>query len=695
MSQRSRLNLIVVQILVLSLLLAMLGRLFYLQVSSGLKYQNAALNIQSRDVVTPAVRGAIVDDTGIPLAMDRPGMVITVDRSALGKMPDKGYAVLHRVASLIGIKYGDLYVRTRLCGELSVAKRAGCWNGTLYQPVPVTKEATQVQALKILENPDIFPGINATPVPIRSYPTLAGENAAHILGYVGSITTEDLASASKKYYLNESIGKTGLEYQYDQYLQGQPGIKTVIVDRTENVTSTSTATPPVAGNNVVTNINGKLQAATERALANAVLSARVQGNKADSGAAIVMDIHTGRILAMASYPTYDPNIWQKGLTTAQAKALFSESDGVPALSRAINGTYAPASAFKALSVVAASHAGYNLNGNYNCPYSIKFGNKTFHNDDTNSQGTMSLQTAIAVSCDTIWYQIGYDQWVKDGGLRPKHSTQDYFFKNAALFGVGKPTGIDLPSEASGRLPDRTWKLAYYKANKNFYCKYASRAKPADLTPFLIAIAKEDCTDGYIVRAGDAINFAIGQGDVLMTPLQMIDVYAAVANGGTLFKPQVARAIVKPDGTVLKDIHPQVNGLIPASASTLNFLHGALREVAAKGTAAGVFGNYPIDVSGKTGTGQVQGRNANGSKKDPTSWFASYAPSNKPEYAVVMMVSQGGYGASTSAVGVKEIYNSLFGVTGNSVDPKKAIFPTGAPPTSLPTIDLRNLTVKTP
>ena len=695
MSQRSRLNLIVVQVLVLSLMLAMLGRLFYLQVAAGLKYHNAALNIQSRDIVTPAVRGAIVDDTGLPMAMDRPGMVITVDRSALGKMPDQGKAVLQRVAKLIEIKYSDLYVRTRLCGELPIGKRAGCWNGTLYQPIPVTKEATQAQALKILENPSTFPGINAIPVPIRSYPALAGENAAHILGYVGSVTAADLLNTSKQYYQNETVGKTGLEYQYDQYLQGTPGIKTVIVDRTENVTSTATATQPVAGNNLVTNINAKLQAATELALARSVLSARAQGNKADSGAAIVMDVHTGRVLAMASFPTYDPNMWQKGLTTAQAQALFSEADGVPALSRAIDGTYAPASAFKALSVVAASHAGYNLNANYSCPYSVKFGTQTFHNDDTNVQGSMSLQTAIAVSCDTIWYQIGYDQWVRDGGLSPKSNPNDYFFKNANLFGVGKPTGIDLPSEASGRLPDRTWKLAYYKANKNFYCNYTKRAKPSDLTPFLIAVAKEDCTDGYIVRAGDAVNFAIGQGDVLMTPIQMTDVYAAIANGGTLYKPEVARAVVKPDGTVLKQFLPAVNGKIPASKSTLDFLHGALRAVSVSGTASGIFGNYPIQVSGKTGTGQVQGRNTNGSAKDPTSWFASYAPSNKPEYAVVMMVSQGGYGASTSAVGVKDIYDALFGVTGNTVDPKKAVFPSGRPPSAIPTIDVKNAKVTTP
>jgi penicillin-binding protein 2 len=695
MSQRSRLNLLVVQVLVISLMVAMLGRLFYLQVAAGLKYQNAAISIQSRDIVTPAVRGAIVDDNGIPMAMDRPGIAITVDRSVIAKIPDKGTVVLTQLAKLLGSTYKDLYTRTRMCGELAIGHRTGCWNGTLYQPIPITKEATEVQALKILENPDIYVGINATPIPIRSYPSLAGENAAHVLGYVGSVSDLNLSDPSKKYYQGQSIGKTGLEFEYDQYLQGIPGVKTVVVDRTENITRTAKNSPAVPGNNLVTNINVELQSATEKALASSVLNARAQGNRADSGAAIVMDVKTGRILAMASYPTYDPNIWQKGLTVAQAQALFSSADGVPALSRAIDGEYAPASTFKALSVVAAAHAGYNLQSNYACPYSLKIGNQVFHNDDTKVQGNFSLQHAIAVSCDTIWYQIGYDLWVKDGGLSPNHDPNDYFFKNAAAFNVGVPTGIDLPSEASGRLPDRAWKLAYYKQYKNFYCNYATRAKPSDLTPFLIAVAKEDCTDGYIVRAGDAVNFAIGQGDTLMTPIQMTDIYAAIANGGTLFRPEVARAIVSPSGTLVIEIQPVINGRLPVNSADIKFLHAAFREVAVDGTAASVFSNFPIEVSGKTGTGQVQGKNSNGTLKDPTSWFASYAPSNKPEFAVVIMVSQGGYGASVAAVGVKDIYSALFGVVGNTVDPKKAIFVNGAPPRGIPKIDPKNASVKKP
>lgn len=695
MNSRSRLNLMVLQVLVASLFCAMLGRLFYLQVADGLVYKNAALSIQSRDVVNPAVRGAIVDDTGLPMAMDRPGIVISVNRSVVDKMPDKGVGVLHKVATLLGKKYADVFTSTRLCGELAIGSRTGCWNGTLYQPVPLTKVATTAQALKILENADQFPGITATPVPIRSYPSLAGENAAHLLGYVGSVTSADIASGNSQFYQNETIGKTGLEYQYNQYLQGLPGIKTVIVDRTNTITSTSKNSDPTPGDNLVTNINARLQAATEKALAASVLNARAQGNTADSGAAIVMDVKTGRVLALASYPSYDPNMWQKGLTVAQAQSLFSAADGVPALSRATDGEYAPASTFKALSVVAASSAGYNLNSEYNCPYSLKIGNQDFHNDDKSVQGRFTLQHAIAVSCDTIWYQIGYDQWVKDGGLAPHNNPNDFFFKNARAFGVGVRTGIDLPSEASGRLPDRAWKLAYYKTNKNFYCNFTKVARKADLTPYLIAIAKQNCVDGYVLRAGDAVNFGIGQGDTLMTPIQLTDIYAAIANGGTLYRPQIARAILQPDGKVVKQFSPVVNGKIPATASDLAFLHAALREVDTDGTAASVFSTFPIAVSGKTGTGQVQGRNTNGSAKAPTSWFASYAPSASPQYAVVMMVSQGGYGASIAAVGVKDIYSALYGVTGNTVNPKAAIFPTGAPPSGLPKVDPKNAKPVTP
>jgi len=687
MNQRSRLSLLFIQVLVISLLTALLGRLFYLQIANTSVYKVAALSIQSRDVVTPAVRGAIVDSQGVPLAVDRPGMVITVDRSVIDRRKDKGESVLVKVAALIGKQYPEIYRATRLCGELPKGDKTGCWNGTRYQPIPVTRNATQAQALRVLENADLYPGIDAAPVPIRSYPSLAGENGSHVLGYVGSVTEQDLANTSQTYYRNENIGKSGLEYQYNKYLRGTPGVKTVIVNRKEAVTSQARDTQPIPGYNLVTNLNAKLQAATENALASSVARSKSLGYRADSGAAIVMDVHTGQILSIASWPTYDPTIWEKGLTTAQAAALYSAKNGVPALSRPVQGMYAPASTFKSLSVVAAANAGYDLEKSYDCPAQVKIGNRYFKNFEAKSQGKLTMQNAIAVSCDTIWYQIAYDEWVRDGGLFPKSGLHDYFFKSAESFGLGKITGIDLPAEATGRLPDRNWKNRSYQANKDFYCNFKERARKSDLTPYLIAIAHENCLDGDKIRAGDAVNFAIGQGDTLMTPLQMVAAYAAIANGGTLYQPQIAKAIVKPNGTVVKQFSPVVNGHIDATPATIAFLHKALRSVNLVGTGAGVFANYPIAVSGKTGTGQVFGKNPDGSAYDDISWYASFAPSAKPEYAVVMVVSQGGFGATTSAVGVRDIYSTLFGVSGNNVDPAKSAFPNGVP-TKLPVINTK-------
>ena len=467
MSLRSRLNLVIVQALIISLMLALTGRLFYLQVAAGFKYQDAALSIQSRDVVNPAIRGAIVDSSGIPLVMDRPGMVISADRSVIDKLPDKGVVVIARVAKLVGKSAANVYRATRLCGELPSGQNAGCWKGTRFQPIPITRTATKEEALKVLENSELFPGISAQSVPVRSYPSMAGENGAHVLGYVSSVNESDLADKSKNYYREETIGKDGLEQQYDQYLRGKAGIKTVIVDRKESVITQAVSTQPISGFNLVTNLDARLQAATEKALQSSVLRAKSLGGRADGGAAIVMEVNSGKVLALASYPTYDPNIWQVGLTQKQANNLFSESSGVPALNRPLQGMYAPASTFKSISVVAAINAGYDMNKTYNCPSKVLIGNREFANFETKSQGTINMKRAIAVSCDTIWYQIAYDEWVRDGGLFPKSGLHDYFFTAARGFGLGKITGIDLPSEASGRLPDRAWKEAVYKENKRF------------------------------------------------------------------------------------------------------------------------------------------------------------------------------------------------------------------------------------
>jgi len=593
---------------------------------------------------------------------------------------------LLKVSNLLGLSYTDVYRSTRLCGELPKNDKAGCWTGSRYQPIPITKEADPEIALQIVERTSEYPGIGATPVALRNYPGYAGVNAAHELGYVGPVTEEDLSGVNgRSYYRSETIGKTGLEFQYDSYLRGTPGIRTVIVDRKESITRESQNTQPIGGNHLVTSLDVRLQAGVEKALADAVGRARASGYPGDSGAAVVMDIRNGQILAMASYPTYDPNAWEKGLSVKDAKALFSEKNNVPALSRPMQGLFAPASTFKAVSLVAAANAGYNLNATYDCPSQTQIGTRAFQNFDSKALGRMNLKRAMAVSCDTIWYQIAYDEWVRDGGLKPKSNPNDYFFKAAEGFQVNKKTGIDMPSESAGRLANREWRKDWYDQNKDFYCNYKDRAKKSQLTTFLIELARENCLDGDKIRAGDAVNFSIGQGDTVITPLKLTQMYAALGNGGKILRPSIAKAVVSTDGKIIKKIEPKQLGTLPATPATLKLLEESFRDVVTSGTAAGAFAGFPVAISGKTGTAQVFGRNANGSLKADTSWFASYGPTQNPRYAVVMMVSQGGFGASVSGVGVRKIYETLFGVTGSRIDPAKAIFPDGKPPIKIPKI----------
>jgi penicillin-binding protein 2 len=465
-------------------------------------------------------------------------------------------------------------------------------------------------------------------------------------------------------------------------------VKTIVVDRKESATSVMKDEKAVPGNHLVTSIDAKLQAVVERELLAAIIRARSGtvdkkgARKADAGAAVVMDVKNGRVLAIASYPTYDPNIWEQGITAKQARDLYSAKTGVPALSRALQGTFAPASAFKVVSVAAAAKAGYDLNGTYDCPAQFKVGNRVFRNYESKGAGRITMEKGIAISCDTLWYQIAYSEWLKDGGLRPKGNLNDYFYNAAAGFQLGKRTGIDLPSESAGRLADRKWRTSWYERNKDFFCNYEKRAKKAQLTPYLIAIAKENCVDGGKIRAGDAVNFAIGQGDTTMTPLQMAQIYAALANGGTMWKPMVGRAVITPSGELVEEFTPQKLGKLPVSKKTLTFLQKSLRSVVTTGTAKWRFDGMPIPVSGKTGTGEVYGKNLDGSSKDTTSWFASYAPSNAPQYAVVMMVSQGGTGSGTSGPSVRRIYEAIFGVQGSKVLQEEAIFPS-APPAQIP------------
>lgn len=704
MTDRSRLRLVVLQVLVLSLMLTLGGRLYFLQVSAASIYEKAANNTSQREVVTPSVRGMILDDEGRPLAANKTTLVISVDRSAIDRAKDKGTATLHRLASLLAKPYSEIYGRTRLCGEPDAPKWPECWDGSPFQPIPVTDTASTQMALQILEHQSDYPGVSAQVTAVRYYPEPDGAKASHVIGWLQPVTAEELKaqqkdpSAEAHLQGTDLVGRFGLEKVYDDVLRGTPGIKTVTVDRRNQVIGTVSEQDPIPGDYLVTNIDAKVQKAVEDALAATVKRARTEGDpnkhgakyKADFAAAVVLNAKTGGVVAAASYPTYDPNVWKNGhISVADQQALFGPQK--LAMSHAWQDALAPGSTFKLVSALAAEKAGYPLTGRYPCPSSYNVGGQAKRNYESESiSGTPTLRESIQLSCDTVFYKFAYETWLREGGKDAPIDTPDVFAQMARSFGMGSETGVDLPGETAGRIPDRKWKYEYWKETRDSNCAAAKRGYPETRktdparADFLTKLATENCEEaGSIYRGGDAANFVIGQGDVLVSPLQLARAYAAIANGGKLLQPQVAKAVIRPDGTVVKEFAPKVVAKLPISEASRKWMVDTFIAVSTQhpGTAVNTWkrSNFPIDqivIGAKTGSAEVQG-------KQSTSWFASFAPANDPQYVVVMMTSQGGTGSGTSGWGVEKIYEALYGVHDGTVTPAKAVLP--VPPSGLPQI----------
>ena len=668
---RITIRLVILQVLVVSLLLTLGGRLWYLQIRNGQQYDQKAANNHIQQVVTPAVRGAILDDHGVPLADNETRLVVSASRTDLLKQSDGGTAVLGRLAGVLGMTAKDVSDKVRLCDAHTPKP---CWNGSPYQPIPITDSATTQQALQIMERREDFPGITAEPTAVRRYPGPDKANSAQVLGYLGPVTDDEVAKSEKSanpLLRSDQVGRSGLERQYDKALRGKAGVTRYEVDNLGRVIGEAESDPGVPGSNLVTSIDSRVQRVAEYELDNAMKIARTQYDKvtgekykADSGAVVVMEAKTGRIVAMASAPTYDPNVWVGGISAKDYKQLTGKGSDYPLLNRAIQGQSAPGSTFKVVSTAAAVEAGYAWDGGYPCTSSYSVGGQVFKNFEGESFGPISLGRALEVSCDTVFYGLADREWKKDGGINPKKGEpKDYFYKAAHQFGLGKQTGVDLPNEVSGRVPDRQWKLDYWKANKDAWCKSGKKDGS-----YVEKIAYENCLEGNKMREGDSINYSIGQGDTLLTPIQEAMIYGALANGGTEYVPTIGKAVISADGKTVTPIKPQVKAKLPVSKATLKGMDKALAGVITSGTAAWKFQGWPQDkitLHAKTGTAEVYG-------KQTTSWLATYSK----DYTVVMTIAQAGTGSGASGEAVRNIYSSLYGVQGDgSIDRKKALLPT--------------------
>ncbi|MFF5704277.1 penicillin-binding protein 2 [Streptomyces sp. NPDC012794] len=674
---RVQIRLVIIQILVFSLLCTLGGRLWYLQIRNGHEYADEARSNHVQRVVQPAVRGSILDARGVPLADNETRLVVSASRTELMRIKDRGKAVLTRLAGVLDMKPQDVMDKIRLCDSQTPKP---CWNGSPYQPIPVTMEATTQQALQIRERPEDFPGITAEPTAVRRYPAPGAARTAQVLGYLSPVTDDEIQKAKdtdSPHLRSDQVGRSGLERTYDKELRGKAQVTSYEVDNLGRVMDQTKSDPGVAGSTLVTSIDARVQSVAEYELAQAMKVVRketdnITGRKyeADSGAVVVMETKTGRVVAMASQPDYDPNAWVGGISGQDYANLTSKNSNYPLLNRAIQGQAPAGSIFKVVSASAAVRAGYAFNDKYNCSASYNMGGRSFANFESKGHGPITLGEALKFSCNTVFYALGHKEWQRDGGLEPKKDAHDWFYRTAREFGLGSETGIDLPNEVTGRIPDRQWKQNFWAANKDSWCKQGKKGGT-----YVEQIAYESCLEGNQLKAYDSINFAIGQGDVLVTPIQMATAYAAISNGGTLYNPTVGKAVISPDGKI-QEIKPTSHGKLPVDAKTVADLDKGLRMVVEPGgTAAWRFGGWPLDripLRAKTGTAQVYG-------KQTTSWLATYTD----DFTIVMTISQGGTGSGASGPAVRNIYNAMYGLTMDGKDTGKALLP--KPQAELPTV----------
>lgn len=690
MSDRSTVRLVVLGVLIVSLVGTLLARLFYLQVVVGDEYAAQAASNTTREIVSPAVRGLILDQRGRPLVANRTSLVVSVDRAVLSRQDDDGDAVLARLGDALGVTPQSLRDRLLPCGSDGAPPLPICWDGSPYQPIPVAKDVPTETALKIMERRADFPGVSAQLEAVREYPAPFDANLAHVLGYVGPVTQEQLdeqgdSTDPARLRSRDLVGRNGLEAQYDAELRGIPGITTLAVDQVGRVTGTVGESDPVAGNYVVTNIDANLQSVVETSLEDAVMRSREAGEIADSGAAVVIDVTNGAVLAMASYPTYDPQLWVGGISNTDYDKLLADQ---ALSSNVIQGTFPPGSTYKVVTTLAAAREGYDLYGTYDCPGDYTVGSQRFRNFESSAYGPITLERALEVSCNTVFYRMADEMWLKSGGLYAPDGAPDPIADMADAFALGRRTGIDLPNEAAGLVSGREEKLAVWEQRRESWCADAKegfsdlREENPRLAEYYTALAKENCLDGFRWRNGDAINASIGQGDTSITPLQLAMVYAAIANDGTVYQPQVAKAIVSSGGEVVRQFEPVVRGEVQAPEGSFEFLRASLAGVTFDGTGRIPFEGFPLDeipIASKTGSAQIFG------DKSTTAWYASFAPADNPRYAVIVMVTQGGTGSVTVGPSVRSIYEALFGVVDGVVDPSQSVLIGGEPSTTLPIV----------
>ncbi|ACX52632.1 penicillin-binding protein 2 [Ammonifex degensii KC4] len=620
-------------------------RLGYLQIWRGEHYAVLAKENCLRLVLIRAPRGEVFDRNGQKIVGNRP--VYALSYVNLGKpvAPD----LVKRLAGLLNMDPAEIEKKIKE-GENS------------GQPVRLATNVPLQAVTYLEEHHDEFPGIMVEIVPVRYYPY--GSVLAQVLGYVHEISAEQLKKHKDEGYApGDFFGQDGLEYAFERYLRGKDGARYIEVDAVGRPVRDLGVKPPTPGDNLELTIDLKVQQAAEAALEKAVKEARKKGFPAPGGAAVVEDVHTGEILAMASYPSYDPSVFTRGLTPVEAKALFQNPDS-PLLNRALS-AYPPGSTFKMVTALAALEAGI-INPDFTvfCSGYYRLGSHIFRDWLSSGHGTVNLKRALQVSCNVYFWTVGQMTGI------------DRLARMARELGLGEKTGITLPGEMAGVVPTPEYKYKRMKAYldsifepkfKAVEEEYARKLKATQDPKEREKLEKEKDRRLQALRAEyqryawdldwhtyDTLNTAIGQGYVSCTPLQLVNYTATLANGGTRYRPFLVKKIVAPDGRTVASFGPEVLGRLKVKPEYLKAVQEGMSLVTqGDGTAAGVFNGLPVKVAGKTGSAEVPG-------KGTCALFVGYAPADNPRVAVAVVVENAGHGGAVAAPVAKEILSAYFG-----------------------------------
>ena len=598
LSGKAAANLIAIVVLFFFILSA---RLFYIQIVKGESNQKLAEGNSIRPRLIEAGRGEITDGKGVWLARNEPTFALAVYPSDLPKKKDERNQIYDKLSEISGEAVDQ------------VAKLAEA-NGLSSLDMVIIKDSLLHDDALIAEKKIVdLPGVVVAKKSTREYASITG--LGHILGYTGKISPEDLEK-NLEYYLSDRIGKTGLEAQYEKYLKGKHGVEQIEVNSKGNIVRVLVKDgnrEPVAGDEISLYLDQGLQQKTADALKNGIEQAKILtgDDKIDSGAAIVMDVNSGGILSMVSLPDYDNNLFAKSISNADYQKLLNDKSK-PMFNRVTQGAYPPGSIIKIVMAAAGlSEKVITTSTSFDTPPEIKIGEWSF--PDWKDHGITNIERAIAESNNIFFYSIGggFDK-IKGIGI-------DKINKWWKLFGFGSKTGIDLPGEASGLLPGPDWK----EKVKN--------------EPWYI---------------GDTYHVSIGQRDFLVTPLQMLRATVAIANGGKLLRPQLVQKIKDEKGNIVKEFGPSVERENFISPDIVKTVQRGMRLTVTGGSAQNL-NDLPVSVAGKTGTAQFL------NNQKTHAWFECYAPYEKPEIAIIVLIDGGGGGHEISAPVAKEILQYYF------------------------------------